>query len=523
MPNSNCDRRSFLRTAFFSVGTFFVITSPLKTFANTSSSSTPTLSALDAASLNSEAKLLFYQKRYAESIGLYQRLITSFPHAINYYDGMAKVLKAQQKLLDVAELYREGARLNPTSPLFKQRLALAINTIILGDNVAITALQRTYTNSDLFEVATVLLIDAIALKESDKSLRLSLASILAKVDDYNSNATKLHRPTISISDALRQDIETNTASVSTLWKSMYSFDNTLTFDNVDSSVAAIEQKERRELYTKDERHQRDDMLMQARKKRWKKVLDEHVKAKRVTDVETYGTKILDEDITDTETVGLLRRFYVKHNYIDRLIALNRRLCIKRGTLENKLALAGVLSKHGTSNDFSEVENLLSESKPYLSALPAIYKCSYYLSLARVKSRQGDLSASRTVLMEGMEQLQGSNNVFYTLMEYYALSFMEENPTIGIGILEAIAGKANINDVLKIVSRPSLSRSVTNATTATTNTNLIKYVDTYTEQHSTTVEERLKPLYALAKIQKTTNPAAYAATQIEIETLRLQLN
>ena len=500
------ERRDFLKSALFGLGTLFVIASPLKSFAKASKTNivdptTPDITLPNAILLSTQAKEFFYKKKYSESATIYQQLIASYPGRIAYYDGYAKVLGAQQKTLDVAELYRQGLQVNPDAPLFMHRLSLSMKDLCMGNRKAEKAFVNKYGETQLFEASALLLIKAIGLTQKNKGFHLNLRDTLKSLDKLNKNLDKRGLPGVQFSNVLRSEIMSKTAAYETKWAISRSKHKPNISDNAEADVEKIKGKERRALYSNKEKTERENLIQKAKKERWKHDLELNITNGNPNKVEKYGTFILEGNITDTDTIGKLRRFYRKTKSYNRLLALDRYLHLKNESLANTLAYAGSLNKYGNGgSDLSEVKQLLNTLEPYVQTLNPVSIGAYYQISAQVKIAEKQNDIARTILLKGLELFDGRGGVSFSMLENYAMSFTGKKTAVGIQLLYAICGKKT-----DAVDDPSW-----------------KYVKKYLQsqvEKATKETERLKPLYALAKLQKKVNDGGYALTKSEINSLR----
>jgi hypothetical protein len=502
------ERRDFIKSAIYGVGTLFVISTPLKIFARGNQSSsddqnTPSISTLDAIKLNVQAKELFYRKSYPEAIAIYQQLIANYPDRISYYDGYARILGAQQKTLEVAELYRQGLQTNPNAPLFMHRLSLRMNDLCLGNRKAEKTFVSKYGESQLFEAAAQPLVQAIAIKSTNKGLYLNLRDILKEVEKKNKSLDKKGLSTITFSDSLRSNIMATTASFEAKWGDSRRKHKPAFTDDVETAVEAIKNKERREMYSNQEKYLLAKAIKKAKKEHWQHGLAKNIANDNPNRVEKFGTLILEQDINDTDTIGKLRKYYRKTKARSRLLALDRYLYLKNESLANTLALAGSLCKYGDgSTDLSDAKQLLGVVAPYVNTLPPVSIGAYYQLMAQVKIAEKLHADARTILLEGLDKFMGRGGVAYSLMETYAQSFTGKKMTIGIQLLQALCAKK-----VDAVDDP-----------------VWKYVTNYLQANGDkiSVAEQLKPLYALAKLQNKAGDTGCAITKSEINALRAKI-
>jgi len=69
-----------------------------------------------------EARGHFYKNELDLAESKFLQLIETLPPNLEYYDGYAKVLGAQQRMVEIAEMYRMASNKYAVNPFFKHRL-----------------------------------------------------------------------------------------------------------------------------------------------------------------------------------------------------------------------------------------------------------------------------------------------------------------------------------------------------------------------------------------------------------------
>lgn len=499
-------RREFLRSSILGSTAFFISLSPLKALTPNEKQQV-NKKATDAAALNKQARLLFYQKKYTESAAVYQQLIAAYPANVSYYDGYAHVLGAQQKTLAVAELYRDGLKNNPKKPVFMQRLSIRIQDLCMGNHKAEQAFVSKYGDLLLFETATQLMLDAIKLQPKNKGLYLNLKDIRKNADNKSARLAETGRSAVLLSADLNQQIETVSAVYKQHWESTRRRRKPNQPTDADAAIKTLKGKTRRELYSLQEKAQRDTSCLKTRKEIWKSALETHLKAKNINQVEKYGMFILAEQITDTDTIGKLRKFYKNKKAHDRMVSLHRYLYINRENIPYTLALANALVFHSnTGTAATESLALLDKIKDYVDTLHPASVAGYYLTRSGALITNGQPADARNCLLEGIRKFDGRGGAAYALLEAYALSFTGDKLTKGEAILKAICGQtvtAIEDDIWPYVT----------------------YHINYRKEKGTptTQMEQLKQYTALAKIQKKMNSAELSTTSAKIAELKTRVH
>ncbi len=496
------NRRGFLRASFLGASSLLVSLTPLKSFStnNQIGSTTNQLSAIDTDALYKQAKAYFYKKDYKAAEGIYLQLIELFPLRIVYYDGYAKVLGAQQRLLEIAELYRIGLNTHEKNPFFMHRLALSLKMLCTGNRKAEKLFIDKIGIDNLMVYSAELLLSAIAIKQI-KGFMLDLRDIPTLVANRNEKLNDKGYKKINFPDELIERIKTETAAIESSWIHTRRSKKGIYPTDIDANISKLNSKKRRELYTNKEKEQRVASTKQTRKKRWNKELLNNITKNNPLKVDRYGMLILSENINDTETLGKLRKYYRKNKYYERLITLNRYLYSNENSLINALSLASTLIKYSKeSTNITETIQLLEAVKPYLNTLHPINIGNYYITLSQIDIKNGKRAAARAILLVGIQHFDGIGGVAYTLIEKYASSYIGNNITNGIAILSALCSKTHARNDDKIWS----------------------FVDKQVEQQKEkplSNQEKIKYLIALSKLQKKSLPAEFTNTLVEIGILK----
>jgi len=504
-------RRDFLRYALMSSGTFFVAFTPLKSLAALAPGSNNPTTTIDAAGLNKQAKQLFYQKKYAESIALYEQLIAAFPSRISYYDGYARALGAQQKSLEAAELYRRGLIKNASNAIFMHRLSLQMRNMCTGNKKAELAFVSKYGSAKLLEAATQLMIDAVKenrkknKNKTNKGLVLDLRDTLNIIERQNKRCQRLKLPPMDLPQSMKEEITSLTSAYEKQWALNRDKHKPHMSDNADANIEKIDQKARRELYDLTEKKIRRQSVAKIRKQQLTIALNEGIRTKNTNKVEKYGMKILADQIDDTQTIGRLREHYRKAKAHDRLISLNRYLYLNNENVLNTLMYAHVLIRYDSAA-LAEAAGLLGKVKDYVNTLPPVAAACYYRAVAELSIKEGNRQKARTLLLEAIDKFGGKGGVSFSLLEQYANSYTGDNLSKGENLLKAMCGA----DFTPSTDDPAW-----------------KYVQNYivysTENKlSNNTMEQIKLHTALAKMQQKSGSAGYGITVAIINGLKSKI-
>lgn len=498
------NRRKFLKTSFLGVGSLVFSLSPLKSFAKPkqiiSSNNQPVGSSINANDFYNQAKEHFYKKEYSAAENIYLQLIENFPDNIVYYDGYAKVLGAQQRSLEIAELYRIGLNINQSNPYFMNRLALKLKDLCTGNRKAEKLFVDKYGIDNLMRYSAELLLSAISIKKV-KGFMLDLRDIPSIVTKRNEKLREKGYKTITFPNELTENINSVTFKVENHWLQTRTSRKEFFPKDIDSSIEKLKNKKRRNLYTNTEKKQREFSEKKARKMRWKQGLINNINNDQPVDVDKFGLLILNENINDTDTIGKMRKYYRKKNYQTRLLTLNRFLYTQDRSFINGLALATSLINYSKDNSvISECEQILHFVEPYLTTLQPVNIGSYYLIQSKINIIEGKYDIVRKNLLNGIAYFDGKGGVAYTLMEKYAFSYIGNNTNNGIAIMKALCNKSYKKN----------------------EDNIWIYVENYLQQlkvNPLSVQEQIKHLIALSKLQQKSRSSEYPQTIAEISALK----
>ena len=496
------NRRGFLKSSFLGVGALAAASLPFRSFAQNSTENS-TLTPDEALALCRQARELFYQKQYAAAAAIYEQLIAAFPAKIEYYDAYAKVFGAQQKSLETAELYLNGANANPENPYFKHRLSLSLRRLATGNRKDAAHYQNRYGVVDLWEHSVALLAAAIAIVPATDFM-LDLRDLPAAIETQNKVNAKRGYPLIAFSEDNINNINALTSPISDKWATMRA-SRKETITDVDASVEKLKNKERRNLPDSKAQKEREKAAEKQLKKRYAMGLNAAIAANIPGQVDKYGLKMVSEISNDTNTIGKLRRYYRKQNFGNRLITLNRLLYTQNENIINALALASALVKYENGNGvLQECRQLVSRADDYVSALLPIHAACYYMVRSQINMRENNNADARSVLLEGIRRFDGRGGAAYTLMAHYAMTYRKKEAAQGVKILKALCGKG-FDDGIDSEIQP-----------------YIQNYRTFSEQHILNPGEQIKQLYALAKLQKEQGGGDYKITEAEIATLKAKL-
>lgn len=490
------NRRLFLKTSFLGVGTLIASLSPLKIFALPKSNTTNNFTAIDLAQLYLEARGHFYKNELDLAESKFLQLIETLPPNLEYYDGYAKVLGAQQRMVEIAEMYRVASNKYAVNPFFKHRLAVSLKKICRANNKAEKEFITTHGIPNLLSYSAELLLAAIALKPV-KGFMIELKDIPAILASKNEQRISNGLAPVELSRQLTSAIEIQTDSVRQRWDETRKSRKPLLDINTDADIKKLSDKKRRELPGYKDREHRERAMKKSRKLRWEQALEKGIAENRPTVVDKYGLLILSENIADTQTIGKMRKFYRKNEQLERLILLNRFLFSRNDSPCNTLSLASSLVKYSKQKkDVVEAKQLLEIVRSILDTLPPVCVGDYYLSLAEIDLFNRKHSDARKTLLRGIDKFDGKGGVAYTLIVRYVATYTGVNRIAAAEIMKALCQKEHKRN----------------------NDAIWGFVDKHVEQLKVKPinnKEKEKYLIALSKFQKAISASEFNITMQEI--------
>ncbi len=492
----NYDRRKFLKASMLSLGAVFIhIPSPLAASRATTDLPVSSGPDIDGDLLYMQARDLFYRKKYTQSATLYRQLITTFPDRYMYYDGYARLLAAQQQLLEAAELYREGLSAYPENPFFMQRLSMRLYDICTGNRKAEQEFCRQHGITVLFESAVVLMLQAIQLKNDDKGFYQNLQDLLTGIEAHNRRQETYGQDTVTLSaetaahadEALARYYAAQAARPMLLPATSPALEE----KSVEERLKAIDERERRTLYDEGERLSFAENMQNARKSCLYDGIGAALEQNDISMAEHYGTRLLDVDVNDTNSIGVLRQYYRQGKDYTRIITLDRYVYMKDRSLSHALSLALSLVRYGTTSaDYEEALQLTAPIGQNARQLGGIHAVNYFLTRARALSAIGRPEEAEAVLLEGLQLLNGRFGTVYILLEHYATICATHVPETANELLKTLTGRESL----------SVSKNSRKNPTLPVWTHADAYMDKV-KARGRSVPEQLKPLYALLKLQK----------------------
>jgi len=317
------NRREFLRTGLLAAGAFFVAVSPLRVMAATDT-------GLSLAQLKKKAKEHFYKREYAQAAQYYRDIIDLQPDNIFGYDGLARVFRAQNRLLEAAETYREGWLTRRRSPVFTDRLALSMRRLAAGNRKQERAFRALYGEDTLYEAAAQLYLD-VSEEQQEASEHLSLGAMDVQKSVEKHNRRHRGRPNpepVSLEAATVERIERIEEPVQSDWADLRRNRKKREY-NVQSEVQLGQRitkrndKVRRDLHFEEERASRERELVKSLKGLYYPLFNEALERKFTNKAEQYYEGIMEADSSDSNAAGQLIHHYRRRKEYVKLVNFQR--------------------------------------------------------------------------------------------------------------------------------------------------------------------------------------------------------
>lgn len=316
-------RRKFLKIAALNAGGLFLSSSLLK------ASSLSCSSSIDdkKISLQKEARETFYRRLYDRAETLYKQYIDLYPQDVFGYDGLAKVYKVLRKYPGIIELYQSALQINPSNPVFYDRLARTMNTLSLGNHKQEQDFISASGKSFLLESSALLYLQAIELDGSKKYLYEGLLDTVRCLKKKNIQLQKAEKPVFMFSGDLSEKIASITKAYEESWnqsriKQPNKGKNT---GNLILSLEKMEKKKRRTLYFEDEKQCRKNSLSKKRNEFVYPFFLQSVREHQTEKAEEYFDQMDHSVYKNTYSQFLLTKLYKKNKEYGRLISFREKI------------------------------------------------------------------------------------------------------------------------------------------------------------------------------------------------------
>ena len=432
-------RRDFLKRLLAGSGAMFIAFSPLKVFAAETPAGSPDLTALKR-----QARELFYQKKYAQAADLYRQIIAQSPASVSGYDGLARVLSAQNQNLEVAELYREALQKNQQTPAFYDRMARAMNDICLGNHKAEKAFCQQYGETFLLEASIALYAQAIALSPGKKYLYEGILDTNKCLEKLNRQLRKQNKFEQSFSAQTQATIANTTLPYLANWEqTRKSRKPAVDPYQASGAIEKARNKVRRQLYTAEEKAQREEHINDRIRNIRSKQLDYFIKSKEDNNTITREALILAKEFpADTQTTAKLRRYYIKRGDYASLMAMYEKVYEKKKDFWTTVLLAEATCRQGWKTDtmklINQARQLYKDSCSDPSKLESKEKFAYYSGLMLCYFAQRNYGQARKILPEALAAVEPDSGIELNLLLAYAESFSYDKQwKQGMKILDAL--------------------------------------------------------------------------------------
>lgn len=404
-------RRNFIKRILLAGGTFVM---PKKLLAISTHLNTEFAgfqrSSLAANNLLSQAKDAFYRRLYENAEYYYKQVITTEPGNILAYNGLAKVYRAEQRLLDLCRFWEKGWNNNHENVVFMERYARSLVTVVTGDAKVAASYAYEIGSDNLAEKALYVLIDAIKRDPDRTLLRKSLMDAIDKLEKYY----RLRKEELPLEDSLCKTVSELTYRYIGNWQEKQPQVNR-------SSVKSV--KPRRMLYFESERKARANSLL---KKAQLEELYVYDKLK-----ENPNVCIADEYIVPN-SIDLITSPLISRIKKDAMLAGDfRQLCEitkfrydNSGLFWNTIAYADSL--RFKKENLEEAFSLYLNAEKKLSVTPQFKKISaVYMGLAKTFFLQELYEKGRDSLLKGLDLMSGVGGNSLHFIVHYAKSYISE--------------------------------------------------------------------------------------------------
>lgn len=433
-------RREFLKRLLAGSGALFVATTPLSVFAQEATASTTT----DLLSLKRQARELFYQKKYGQAASLYKQIIEQEPKVIANYDGLRRVLAAQNRNLEIAELYKQALQRNKKNPAYYDRMARAMNSLSLGNRKDEKEFCAKYGETFLLESSIALYAQAITLNPAKKYLYNGMLDTNKCLGKLNKQLRKNNQPELSFAHETIEAIETTTQAYINDWvETRSSRKVSIAPEQVPAALQKIAGKTRRKLYTAEEAEQRKEHIAKQVKAIRSRELKFYISSKKDNGMIAQKALLMVKDSPgETQTIAKLKKYYKKRKDYENLAMLYNQLYEQRKDFWTAVSLANALCMYGWQQNnltrVNQARQLYEKSCPDPSKLRPKEMCAYYSGLMQCAFAQKNYGQGRKILTEAFDKINADKGTALNLLLVYAQSFgYEKQWKQGLKILDSL--------------------------------------------------------------------------------------
>ena len=475
-------RRKFLKSLFLGSGIFFL---PLSVWGK-SNVSTALSPSSDLVKL---AKQAFYKKEYAHAEELYKQLILQESNNIEHYDGLRKVYGAQQRLTDVALLYKQGLSQNQNQSVFYDRLARSINSIALGNRKEEKNYKYKQGSEDLLLASVGLYILAIPKFPKDQSLRLGLKDTI-RCFDLRSIMNNLKDKLPTILNLSAQKLITSLKDN----RGKKENDKGLSVEEItELRIAQMGSKKRRELYFDDEKRSRE-MSMRKQKKHWQtRQVKKSFENNNLELAKNQVQEILKQDPKETHLFGAIKKQAYKNKNNDIVVSLYKEKYETKKDFWTLIGYGTALRKQNSQTNFNRIISLYDEAEQVGLPKKALAIDALYSGRALTYFDNNEFDKGRKEILQAMDVTNGCGSVSWRLTIYYAQSYATQGDySTALDLLKILKGES----IDSTLDNPIVRFIQPNEETDET----IYYIHQISNR-SRNKEEQLDILYAVAKISE----------------------
>ena len=248
-----------------------------------------------AREIAEEARVAFYKRQFDLAERLFLECIRLAPADIRFYDNLQNVYGAQNKVLEIVELYNNGLSVNSKKISFYDRTARALMRLELGYKRQASEYKKNIRSVSLLKDAQVLYEKAIEIDKKDYlfvGLDKVQRMIAKKAPDINYRKNK---------DEIRVRKERRHLHA----QRYQNFDNKVLI----SKIEELDAKKRRELFIKGEIDVRQKNIIKEKKLIYRTLIDRFTRNKDYDSAILYAKKIYDLDSKDTAIKNTIKSLY----------------------------------------------------------------------------------------------------------------------------------------------------------------------------------------------------------------------
>lgn len=429
-------RRDFLKQFFW--GSALLYVNPI-TFSTSGKAITDKANNLPTDEITrKQALTYFYKKEYKNAENLFNKLISVHPDKISYYDGLRKVLGAQNRISDICVLYAEGLKKNQDNPVFYDRYARALTALSGGNKIQRSKYEQE-TGIDPVDYSLKLYIEAISKFPDKQYLKTGLLDIQKKIGIYTSSRSRvpIHQP----DTAILSKIPELTSEIKELWEhSRTSIKKNSPINKARhiGKTATTPPKKRRAMFFPEEEQLRAKQITAHLQWVTTITLSNLLQNPVYKTVYTYISTLSPNLITDS-LFGEIKKYAKQYKLQKFLIELTQNRYNRSKTFWRTISYADSLKQN--KDTASQAFVLYQEAEKKNKALQPKKIGALYGGKATCLIQEKKYSSAREILLQGIELLNGIGGVARGLSIHYAKTYIsEENYEAAENILNLILTK-----------------------------------------------------------------------------------